>query len=76
MCIAIRFQVSHQILAGLYERLHKAYATGQIRPVERIHALLYILENRDVAEVAKMLNLSPQSIYNTSKPLSLTNWIV
>jgi hypothetical protein len=55
MSIAIRFQVSNQILAGLYERLHKAYAMEQLRLVKHIHALLYIIKNRDVCcEVAKM----------------------
>jgi hypothetical protein len=54
-------------IASENERLHKAYALRQLWLVKRIHAHLYILENRDVAEVAKMLNLSPQSIYQHVK---------
>jgi len=71
MSIAIRLQVSNQILASLYERLHKAYAMGQLRLVKRIHALLYIIENKEVADVANMLNLSPQAIYNYVKTFIL-----
>jgi hypothetical protein len=51
MSIAIRLQVSNQMLASLYERLNRAYAMGQLRLVKRIHALLYILDGKDVAEV-------------------------
>ena len=71
MSIAIRIQVSNQILTSLYERLHKAYGMGQLRLVKRIHALLYIIHGREVAEVATILNLSPQSIYNYIKAFIL-----
>jgi len=65
--LAFRLQVSHQILSGLYEHLQKAYAMGHLRLVKRIHAILYILEGKDVAEVASMLKLSPQTVYNYLK---------
>lgn len=71
MSIAIRIQVSNQILSGLYERLQKAYVMGQLRLVKRIHALLYVIENRPVAEIANMLNLSLQTIYNYVKAFIL-----
>ena len=35
---------------------------GQLRLVKRIHALLYIIEEMEVADVANKLNLSPQAI--------------
>ena len=73
MSIAIRLQVSNQIFAGLCERLHKAYAMGQLRLVKRIHALLYIIDGREVADIANILNLSPQSIYNYVKAFILSH---
>ena len=71
MSIAIRLQVSNQMLASLYERLNRAYAMGQLRLVKRIHALLYILDGKDVAEVATILKLSSQTIYNFVKAFIL-----
>ena len=40
MLNAFRLQASKQTLAGLYERLLRAYAMGQQRLVRHIHALL------------------------------------
>jgi hypothetical protein len=42
----------------LYRRLHQAYASGSLRLVKRIHALLAIADGRAVSEVAQMLTLS------------------
>lgn len=69
--IAIRIQVSNPILASMYEHLNRAYAMGQLRLVKRIHALLYIIDGKDVAEVAEILKLSPQTIYNYVKAFIL-----
>jgi predicted transcriptional regulator YheO len=69
--LAFRLQVRHEILTGLYEHLQKAYAMGCLRLVKRIHALLYILAGKDVAEVASILKLSPQTIYNYLKAFML-----
>ena len=44
---------------------------GQLRLVKRIHALLYIIEGKDVAEVATILKLSSQTIYNYVKAFML-----
>jgi len=71
MSIAFRIQVSNQTLASLYERLYRAYDTGQLRLVKRIHALLYIIDGKDVAEVAAILKLSIQTIYNYVKAFLL-----
>ena len=73
MSIAIRLQVSNQMLASLYERLNRAYAMGQLRLVKRIHALLYILDGKDVAEVATILKLSSQTVYNYVKAFILNS---
>jgi transposase len=71
MSIAIRLQVSNSILASLYDHLQRAYAMGQLRLVKRIHALLYIIEGKDVAEVTTVLKLSSQTIYNYVKAFIL-----
>ena len=73
MSIAIRLQVSNQIRTGLYERLHKAYGMGQLRRVRRIHAILFILDGIEVADIANRLNLSPQTIYNYVKAFILNH---
>jgi len=69
--IAIRLQVSNQILTSLYERLQKAYAMGQLRLVKRIHALLYIIDGKDIDEVMSILKLSSQTVYNYIKAFIL-----
>ena len=71
MSIAIRLQVSNSILTGLHEHLHQAYDRGQLRLVKRIHALLYIIDRKDVEEVATILKLSSQTIYNYVKAFIL-----
>jgi len=71
MSIAIRFQVSNQVLTKLHERLQQAYAMGQLRLVKRIHALLYIIDGKDVADVADILKLSSQTVYNYVKAFIL-----
>lgn len=71
MSIAIRFQMKQQTLNSLYEHLQKAYAMGQLRLVRRIHAILYIIDGKDVAEVAAILKLSSQTIYNYVKAFIL-----
>ena len=71
MSIAFRLQVNNRILAKLYDRLQQAYAMGQLRLVKRIHALLYIIDGKDVAEVATILGLSLQTVYNYVKAFIL-----
>ena len=44
----------------LYRRLHQAYASGSLRLVKRIHALLAIAAGTTVSEVAQMLALGAQ----------------
>lgn len=71
MSMTVRLQVSNRVLNSLYEYLQKAYVMGQLRLVKRIHALLYIIEGKDVAEVALILTLSSQTIYNYVKAFIL-----
>src|SRR5919199_6969971 len=46
----------------LYRRLRQAYASGSLRLVKRIHALLAIAEGMAVSEVAQMLTLGEQTV--------------
>ena len=45
----------------LYRRLQQAYASGALRLVKRIHALLALAEGMSVQEVAAMLGLGEQT---------------
>lgn len=49
---------------AMLTRLQQAYARGELRLIKRIHALLYLVEGNSVSEVAAMLKLSLQTIYN------------
>ena len=46
----------------LYRRLQQAYASGDLRLVKRIHALLALAEGMSVRDVAEMLNLGEQTV--------------
>ena len=46
----------------LYRRLQQAYASGTLRLVKRIHALLALAESMAVSEVADMLALGEQTV--------------
>lgn len=48
----------------VYTWLHHAYATGALRLINRIHALLYLTEDPSVAEVASRLGLGEQTIWD------------
>lgn len=60
----IRLRLRKGELEALLKRLQQAYARGELRLIKRSHALLYIIEGKTVAEVAEILNLSLQTIYN------------
>jgi len=64
MIISLRIRVCNQVMEALLERLRQAYAMGQLRLIKRIHAILYIIDDKSVAEVARILDLSKQSVYN------------
>lgn len=46
----------------LYRRLQQAYASGALRLVKRIHALLALAEDMSVQDVAAMLGLGEQTV--------------
>ena len=46
----------------LSRRLHQAYASGSLRLVKRLHALLAIADGMAVCEVAQMLALGEQTV--------------
>ena len=46
----------------LYRRLHQAYASGSLRLVKRLHALLAVAEGMAVRDVAQMLDLGEQTV--------------
>src|SRR6266852_8809833 len=54
----------------LYRRLQQAYASGALRLVKRIHALLALAEDMSIQEVAQMWNLGDQTIrdYQNATP--------
>ena len=60
----IRLSLRKGELEALLERLRQAYARGELRLIKRIHALLSIIEGKPVSEVANLLKLSSQGIYN------------
>ena len=60
----IRISLRKGELAALLERLHQAYAQGELRLIKRIHALLSIIEGKAVSDVAELLKLSTQTLYN------------
>lgn len=60
----IRLSLRKGEMEVLLKRLQQAYAQGELRLIRRIHAILYILEGKSVSEVADILKLSLQTIYN------------
>jgi transposase len=46
----------------LYRRLHQAYASGSLRLIKRLHALLALADGMTVSEVAHMLALGEQTV--------------
>jgi transposase len=45
-------------------RLQQAYVRGELRLIKRMHALLSLIEGKTIAEVAELLKLSLQTVYN------------
>lgn len=56
---------------ALLDRLHQAYGKGEVRLLRRIHALMSLFEGKTVAEIAELLKLSEQTIYNYVKAFIL-----
>ena len=58
----IRIRLGAGIRQEIDERLHQAYAQGQVRLVRRIHAILSVIEGKPVKEVASQLGLGEQTV--------------
>lgn len=57
-----RIRLTNQSRQSLVERLEWAYRAAHLRLVKRIHALLYLVDGKSVAEVSQVLHLGEQTI--------------
>lgn len=57
-----RIRLANQSRQSLVERLERAYRAAHLRLVKRIHALLYLVDGKSVAEVSQVLHLGEQTI--------------
>jgi hypothetical protein len=55
-------QLSSFTRKQLYRRLKEAYASGSLKLVKRIHALLALAQGQSVSEVADMMSLGEQTV--------------
>ena len=60
----IRFTLNNRTRQALLERLHQACQGGNIRLIRRIYCLLYLADGKTVADVAQLLNIGAQTVYN------------
>jgi transposase len=58
----IRISICNSLRKSVYERLRQAYATGNLRLIRRIHALLQIADGQPLTNVTEMLNLGEQTV--------------
>ncbi len=57
-----RIQVSKGVRQAVIERLQQAYASGQVRLIRRIHAVLLRVDGKAVEGVAALLDLGGQTV--------------
>jgi DNA-binding NarL/FixJ family response regulator len=60
--MSFTLQLSAFTRKQLYRRLQLAYASGSLKLVKRIHALLALAQSQSVREVAEMLSLGEQTV--------------
>lgn len=60
--MSFKIRLSPSLRKSLAERLQQAYASGQLRLVKRIHALLQLAAGQSVKEVAALLGLGDQTV--------------
>jgi transposase len=60
--VSFTLQLSAFTRKPLYRRLQQAYASGSLKLVKRIHALLALAQDLSVREVAEMLALGEQTV--------------
>ena len=58
----IRIHLRNDTRQQLYERLQQAYTRGYLRLIKRIHALLYIADDKPVTDIARLLGLGQQTV--------------
>ena len=60
----IRLTLNNRTRQALLKRLHQAYQGGNLRLIRRIHCSLYLADGKTVAEVARLLNVGEQTVYD------------
>jgi transposase len=60
--MSFTLQLSAFTRKQLYRRLQPAYASGSLKLVKRIHALLALAQSQSVRDVAEMLSLGEQTV--------------
>jgi len=60
----IRLTLNNRTRQALLERLHQAYQSGNLRLIRRIHCSLYLADGKTVVEVARLLNVGEQTVYD------------
>lgn len=60
--VSFTLQLTSFTRKQLYRRLKEAYASGSLKLVRRIHALLALAQSQSVHEVAEMLSLGEQTV--------------
>lgn len=60
----LRIRITTPTRKQMIEQLQRAYRTGHLRLVKRIHALLAVAEGRPVEAVGEVLGLSGQTVRN------------
>jgi transposase len=57
-----RIRLTNQLRQTVVEQLERAYQTAHLRLIKRIHAVLYVVDNKSVAEVSETLHLGEQTV--------------
>ena len=60
--LSFTLQLSSFTRKQLYRRLQQAFASGSLKLVKRLHALLALAQGQNVSEVAEMLSLGEQTV--------------
>lgn len=57
-----RIRLTNPMRQAVIEQLERAYQVAHLRLIKRIHAVLYIVDNKSVAEVSETLHLGEQTV--------------
>lgn len=57
-----RIRLTNPLRQTVVEQLERAYQAAHLRLIKRIHAVLYIVDNKSVAEVSETLHLGEQTV--------------